>query len=131
MGLKAGSRRGQLSVGQRTKLTTSLTNGKKRLSKGPAHRRGRREAAAAAAVAAGHCPSRRAIRTPSLPLTSPRSPPALICDTRLFWVFVTQLAKPRTRTMFPVKVKVEKSGENPEIGGLKGSTMLFRVSEVC
>jgi hypothetical protein len=29
--------------------------------------------------------------------------------------------------MFPVKVKVEKSGENPEVGGLLGSTRPIRV----
>lgn len=39
----------------------------------------------------------------SLPLTSPRLPLALICDSR------HHLARPQTETMFLVKVKVEKS----------------------
>uniref|UniRef100_A0A8C0E6I4 Lin-37 DREAM MuvB core complex component n=1 Tax=Balaenoptera musculus TaxID=9771 RepID=A0A8C0E6I4_BALMU len=67
------------------------------------------EVAASAAVAAGHCSGRRTAHTRSLPLTSPRLPPALTCDPRLFWASLTQLARPQTPTMFPVKVKVEKS----------------------
>jgi hypothetical protein len=37
-GRQAGSRWRQLSIGQGIRLTTSLTNGNKRLLKGPAHR---------------------------------------------------------------------------------------------
>lgn len=42
-------------------------------------------------------------------MTYPRLPPALTYDPRFFWAPLTELARPQIQTMFPVKVKVEKS----------------------
>ncbi|XP_005862495.1 PREDICTED: protein lin-37 homolog isoform X2 [Myotis brandtii] len=44
-----------------------------------------------------------------------RLPLPLTCDARPFWAPLTQLARLQTKTMFPVKVKVEKSG-SPRAG---------------
>ncbi|XP_036202668.1 protein lin-37 homolog isoform X2 [Myotis myotis] len=44
-----------------------------------------------------------------------RLPLPLTCDARPFWAPLTQLARLQTQTMFPVKVKVEKSG-SPRAG---------------
>lgn len=76
------------------------------------------EVAATVAVAAGHYTARRTGRTQSLSLTSSRLPSASINDSGLFGAALTHLATPQTQTMFPVKVKVEKSGEDPEVRGL-------------
>lgn len=97
--------------------TVAPTNGNKQLPKGPAHRRetsggggcsgGRRRTL----FSAEDCPLTKLI------LTFSSLPSALVCDPGLLWAPVTQLATPQTQTMFPVKVKVEKSGENREVGG--------------
>lgn len=85
----------------------------------PPTKRKLEKVAAVSAVAAGHSSERRIGNTRSLPLTSPRLPPALTCDPRPFGAPLTQLARAQTQSMFPVKVKVEKSGEDPEVGGLR------------
>lgn len=54
---------------------------------------------------------------PSFPVTSLRLPPPLTGDSRLLRTSLTLPARPPAQTMFPVKVKVEKSGEDPEVGG--------------
>ncbi|XP_030894424.1 protein lin-37 homolog isoform X4 [Leptonychotes weddellii] len=97
-----------------TRSTVALTNGNKELPKGPAHRR---ETSGGGGCSGGR---RRTLLSAEdwartkLTLTSSRLPSALICDPGLFWAPLTQLATPQTQTMFPVKVKVEKSGEDPE-----------------
>ncbi|XP_002829127.2 protein lin-37 homolog [Pongo abelii] len=103
VGPKAGRLRRQLSIGQDARLTATITNRNKVLPKGPAHRR------VVAAVQAGHNQRRRTRGPRSSSLNCPRPPPALICDPRPFGAPLTQLARSRTQTMFPVKVKVEKS----------------------
>lgn len=100
-----------------TRSTVALTNGNRQLPKGPAHRR---ESSGGGSSSSGR---RRTLLSAEdwlrtkLILTSSRLPSALICDPGLFWAPLTQLATPQTQTMFPVKVKVEKSGEDPEVGG--------------
>lgn len=79
-------------------MTVVETNGDKRLPMGP-HQRG--------AGSAGGGGSRR----PTLLRAENRLPLPLTCDAKLFWAPLTQLARLQTPTMFPVKVKVEKSGE--------------------
>ncbi|XP_006742903.2 protein lin-37 homolog isoform X2 [Leptonychotes weddellii] len=92
-----------------TRSTVALTNGNKELPKGPAHRR---ETSGGGGCSGGR---RRTLLSAEdwartkLTLTSSRLPSALICDPGLFWAPLTQLATPQTQTMFPVKVKVEKS----------------------
>ncbi|XP_054367344.1 protein lin-37 homolog isoform X2 [Mirounga angustirostris] len=92
-----------------TRSTVALTNGNKELPKGPAHRR---ETTGGGGCSGGR---RRTLLSAEdwartkLTLTSSRLPSALICDTGLFWALLTQLATSQTQTMFPVKVKVEKS----------------------
>ncbi|XP_034494306.1 protein lin-37 homolog isoform X2 [Ailuropoda melanoleuca] len=92
-----------------TRSTVALTNGNRQLTKGPAHRR---ESSGGGGCSGGRrrtlLRAEDSLRT-KLILTSSRLPSALICDPGLFWAPPTQLATPQTQTMFPVKVKVEKS----------------------
>lgn len=85
-----------------------MTNGNKRLPVGP-HQRG-------AGGAGGGCRRPTLLWAEDLSHTKLifddlRLPVPLTCDTRPFWAPLTQLARHQTQTMFPVKVKVEKSGE--------------------
>ena len=98
------------------RLTVALTNGNKELPSGPAHRRNRRRWRHPRPSRPDTAPGGGLAALEALPLTSPRLPPALTCDFRLFWAPLAQLARSQTPTMFPVKVKVEKSGEDPEVG---------------
>ncbi|KAB0394190.1 hypothetical protein E2I00_015256, partial [Balaenoptera physalus] len=89
-----------------TRLTVALTNRNKGLPKGPAHKRatggggGLRGRRGRTLLRAEDCPHTK--------LTFDFSPSASGLDL-LFWASLTQLARPQTPTMFPVKVKVEKS----------------------
>ncbi|XP_070254964.1 protein lin-37 homolog isoform X4 [Myotis yumanensis] len=72
------------------------------------HQRGARGAAG------GGCRRPTLLRAEDLPRTKLifdglRLPLPLTCDARPFWAPLTQLARLQTQTMFPVKVKVEKS----------------------
>ncbi|XP_025710317.1 protein lin-37 homolog isoform X1 [Callorhinus ursinus] len=109
VGLRPGSRWRQLSIGQGRDRRSHRQMEIRNCQRGPPTEGKLVEVAAAVAVAAGHFLSAEDWAHTKLTLTSSRLPSALICDPGLFWAPLTQLATLQTQTMFPVKVKVEKS----------------------